>query len=91
MLMQLVLFLLPIRLYIKYLFLQGTCDEQKNGKNDEIVMEPSPGLVVIKKLVASIICSIIFVTMIPSYPMQKVTGMLSFQEQELNTENYFYK
>ncbi|XP_003424410.1 lysophospholipid acyltransferase 1 isoform X2 [Nasonia vitripennis] len=51
--------------------LKGTYDEQI-GQVNEIVLEPSPRLVVIKKVVASLLCALIFVTMLPSYPMQKI-------------------
>ncbi|XP_043266771.1 lysophospholipid acyltransferase 2 isoform X2 [Venturia canescens] len=39
---------------------------------DEIVLEPRPTMIVMKKVVASLMCAVIFVTFIPSYPIQRI-------------------
>ena len=57
--------------------LQKPTDEP-NGQVDEIVLEPSPRLVVIKKVVASLVCALIFVTLLPAYSLQKVKGNLIY-------------
>ncbi|XP_046423142.1 lysophospholipid acyltransferase 6 isoform X3 [Neodiprion fabricii] len=44
----------------------------KNLNSNEIVLEPSPRLVVVKKVTASCICAVIFVSFIPSFPIQKI-------------------
>ncbi|XP_015512213.1 lysophospholipid acyltransferase 6 isoform X1 [Neodiprion lecontei] len=44
----------------------------KNLNSNEIVLEPSPRLVVVKKVLASCICAVIFVSFIPSFPIQKI-------------------
>ncbi|XP_032666216.1 lysophospholipid acyltransferase 2 isoform X2 [Odontomachus brunneus] len=44
----------------------------KKNEMSEIVMEPSPTLVVVKKIVASLICAAIFITFIPIYPIQRM-------------------
>ena len=49
------------------------CDKN-SGHYDEIVLEPSPAPVVIKKVVVSLLCAAMFVTFIPTYPIQKLKG-----------------
>lgn len=43
---------------------------------DEIVLEPSLAIIVMKKVVASLMCAVIFVAFIPAYPIQKIKGNL---------------
>lgn len=58
----------------------------KNNQVDEIVLEPSPTLVVVKKVVTSLICVTIFITLIPAYPIQRVK-----EDEFLNNTSAFYK
>ncbi|XP_012225902.1 lysophospholipid acyltransferase 6 [Linepithema humile] len=44
----------------------------KNTKEKEIILEPSPTLIVVKKVTMSLACAIIFITFIPTYPIQRV-------------------
>ncbi|XP_020706571.2 lysophospholipid acyltransferase 6 isoform X2 [Athalia rosae] len=72
----------PVIFYRDYIdFIEGhnfyvsktlTGYQDKNLIKKEIVLEPSPGLVVVKKVIASCICAIIFVTFIPAFPIQKI-------------------
>ncbi|XP_078052287.1 lysophospholipid acyltransferase 6 [Augochlora pura] len=72
----------PVILYRDYMdFIQGhnltgskplTGCDKNSGHYSEIVLEPSPVKVVIKKVVVSILCAATFVTFIPSYPIQKL-------------------
>ncbi|XP_033330977.1 lysophospholipid acyltransferase 6 [Megalopta genalis] len=72
----------PVILYRDYMdFIQGhkltgskplTGCDKNSGHYSEIVLEPSPVKVVIKKVVVSILCAATFVTFIPTYPIQKV-------------------
>lgn len=72
----------PVILYRDYIdFIQGhkltgqkplTGCDKNSGHYSEIVLEPSPVLVVIKKVVASLLFAVMFVTFIPYYPIQKL-------------------
>ncbi|XP_058810867.1 lysophospholipid acyltransferase 6 isoform X2 [Phymastichus coffea] len=46
-------------------------DEQSTRVN-EIVLEPSLTPIVVKKVIASLLCAVIFVQLIPSYPIEKI-------------------
>lgn len=46
--------------------------DQTSSHYNEIVMEPSPRVAVVKKLVLSLTCAAMFVTLIPFYSIQKV-------------------
>ncbi|XP_033217343.1 lysophospholipid acyltransferase 2 isoform X2 [Belonocnema kinseyi] len=56
------------------------------NKSNEIVIEPSPGLVVVKKVLSSIVCAVIYITLIPSYPIEKVKD-----DEFLKNTSIFYK
>ncbi|XP_076287832.1 lysophospholipid acyltransferase 6 isoform X2 [Lasioglossum baleicum] len=72
----------PVILYHDYIdFIQGhkltapkplTGCDKNSGHYSEIVLEPSPVLVVVKKVIASLLFAAIFVTFIPSYPIEKL-------------------
>ncbi|XP_076179737.1 lysophospholipid acyltransferase 6 isoform X2 [Ptiloglossa arizonensis] len=72
----------PVILYRDYMdFIQGHNLSRRNAltgcdKNsshyDEIVLEPSPTPVVIRKLVVSLVFAVMFLTFIPSYSLQKL-------------------
>lgn len=47
------------------------CDKN-SASYGEIVLEPSPTQVVIKKVVVSLLCAAMFVTFIPAYPISKL-------------------
>ncbi|CAD1476916.1 unnamed protein product, partial [Heterotrigona itama] len=61
------------------------CDKN-SGHYDEIVLEPSPAPVVIKKVVVSLLCAAMFVTFIPTYPIQKLKD-----DDFLKNTTAFYK
>ncbi|XP_011151698.1 lysophospholipid acyltransferase 2 [Harpegnathos saltator] len=44
----------------------------KKSQGSEIILEPSPTLIVIKKIMASLICAVVFITFIPIIPIQRV-------------------
>ncbi|XP_014471117.1 PREDICTED: lysophospholipid acyltransferase 2 [Dinoponera quadriceps] len=44
----------------------------KKSEVSEIVLEPSPTLVVVKKITASLVCAVVFITFIPAFPIQRV-------------------
>ncbi|XP_015431977.1 PREDICTED: lysophospholipid acyltransferase 1 isoform X2 [Dufourea novaeangliae] len=86
----------PVILYRDYMdFIQGQnlagakpltgCD-MNSGCYSEIVLEPSPALVVVKKVIVSLLCAVMFVTFIPSYPIQKLK-----EEDFLENTNMFQK
>ncbi|XP_029169467.1 membrane-bound O-acyltransferase domain-containing protein 2 isoform X1 [Nylanderia fulva] len=58
----------------------------KNSQEKEIVLEPSPTLVVIKKVVASLACAIVFITFIPTFPIQRVK-----EDEFLENTSILYK
>ncbi|XP_031836461.1 lysophospholipid acyltransferase 6 isoform X2 [Nomia melanderi] len=86
----------PVILYRDYIdFIQGhslagrkplTGCDKNSGHYSEIVLEPSPRLVVIKKLIVSLLCAAMFVTFIPKYPIQKLKD-----EDFLHNTNVFQK
>lgn len=43
-----------------------------SSKLNEIVLEPSPAIVVVKKVIGSLTCAVIFVAFIPSYPIKRI-------------------
>ncbi|KOC59675.1 Lysophospholipid acyltransferase 2 [Habropoda laboriosa] len=61
------------------------CDKN-SGHYDEIVLEPSPTPVVVKKVVVSLLCAAMFVTFIPTYPIQKLKD-----DDFLKNTTVFYK
>lgn len=63
-----------IYLFILSFSLQGY--DKKSAHYNEIVLEPSPTTVVIKKVVVSLLCAVMFVTFIPTYPIQKLKGSI---------------
>jgi hypothetical protein len=46
-----------------------------NSNSRKVVLEPSPHLVVFKKVVCSVLCAVLFLSLIPSFPIQRVKGM----------------
>ncbi|KDR14745.1 hypothetical protein L798_11500, partial [Zootermopsis nevadensis] len=48
----------------------GHVDNNSNSR--EVVLEPSPYLVVFKKVVCSGLCAVLFLSLIPSFPIQRV-------------------
>nr|CAD7588507.1 unnamed protein product [Timema genevievae] len=48
----------------------GNLDNNSNSR--KVVFEPSPYLVVFKKLVVSVLCALLYVKLIPSFPIQRV-------------------
>ncbi|KYM79294.1 Membrane-bound O-acyltransferase domain-containing protein 2 [Atta colombica] len=58
----------------------------KSSQEKEIILEPSPTLVVVKKVAASLVCAIIFITFIPIFPIQYVKD-----DEFLEKTNMFYK
>ncbi|KAK2580167.1 hypothetical protein KPH14_012438 [Odynerus spinipes] len=65
--------------------LAGHYDENAERVN-EIVLEPSPTKVVVKKVIASLTCAALFVYFIPSFPVQKIK-----EEDFLVNTSIFYK
>ncbi|XP_050576179.1 lysophospholipid acyltransferase 6 isoform X1 [Bombus affinis] len=61
------------------------CDKN-SAHYDEIVLEPSPSPVVIKKVIVSLLCAAMFVTFIPTYPIQKLKD-----DDFLENTTVFYK
>ncbi|KOX76666.1 Membrane-bound O-acyltransferase domain-containing protein 2 [Melipona quadrifasciata] len=59
---------------------------KNSGHYDEIVLEPSPAPVVVKKVVVSLLCAAMFVTFIPTYPIQKLKD-----DDFLKNTTVFYK
>lgn len=53
-------------------FLQNHVDS--NLKSNKLTLEPSPKLVAIKKIAASILCAFIYVSFISSFPINKIKG-----------------
>ncbi|CAG2067444.1 unnamed protein product, partial [Timema podura] len=49
---------------------QGNLDNNSNSR--KVVFEPSPYLVVFKKVVVSVLCALLYVKLIPSFPIQRV-------------------
>ncbi|XP_066585832.1 lysophospholipid acyltransferase 6 [Prorops nasuta] len=68
----------PVIFYSDYMdFIYGKsaksltgCHEKKSSHEDDIVLEPSPVLIVMKKICVSVMCALVFVTFIPMYPIQ---------------------
>lgn len=58
----------------------------KNSQEKEIVLEPSPTLVVVKKVVASLACAIVFITFISDFPIQRVK-----EDEFLKNTSMLYK
>nr|CAD7578419.1 unnamed protein product [Timema californicum] len=48
----------------------GKLDNNSNSR--KVVFEPSPYLVVFKKVVVSVLCALLYVKLIPSFPIQRV-------------------
>lgn len=73
----------PILFYVDYInFIDGTnllvpkptasgnLDNNSNSRN--VVIEPSPAIVVIKKVLSSLFCALLFITLIPMFPIKAV-------------------
>ncbi|XP_015593100.1 lysophospholipid acyltransferase 1 isoform X5 [Cephus cinctus] len=60
--------------------------DERSGMGHEIILEPSPGLVVIKKVLGSLMCAIIFVNLIPSFPIQRIKD-----DEFLEKSSFLYK
>ncbi|XP_020278739.1 lysophospholipid acyltransferase 2 isoform X2 [Pseudomyrmex gracilis] len=58
---------------------------EKRNQQNEIVVEPSPTLVVAKKVTASLLCALIFITLIPTFPIQRLK-----ENEFLETTNIFH-
>ncbi|XP_011498421.1 PREDICTED: lysophospholipid acyltransferase 2 isoform X2 [Ceratosolen solmsi marchali] len=84
----------PIIFYRDYIdFIHGrghklltNASDEQNGQVNKIIMEPSPNVVVIKKVIASLICALIFIILLPSYPIKKIKD-----EEFLNNTSMLYK
>ncbi|XP_011332945.1 membrane-bound O-acyltransferase domain-containing protein 2 isoform X2 [Ooceraea biroi] len=50
----------------------GTRTGLYDSRKKEIVLEPSPTWVVVKKVAASLTCALIFITFIPAFPIQQL-------------------
>ncbi|KAL0102364.1 hypothetical protein PUN28_018705 [Cardiocondyla obscurior] len=59
---------------------------EKKSQEKEIILEPSPTLVVVKKVAASLACALIFITFLPIFPIQRVK-----EDEFLKNTNMFYK
>lgn len=62
------------------------CFYDKNSQEKEIVLEPSPNLVVVKKVAASLACAFIFIKFIPVFPIQRVK-----EDEFLENTSMLYK
>ncbi|KAJ8676449.1 hypothetical protein QAD02_012236, partial [Eretmocerus hayati] len=71
----------PIIFYRDYIdFIQGRGQkllktnsiEDQTSKVNEIVLEPSPVKVVVKKVLASLLCAFVFVSLLPLFPIEKI-------------------
>ncbi|CAK9809948.1 Lysophospholipid acyltransferase 6 [Anthophora quadrimaculata] len=60
--------------------------DKKSGQYNEIVLEPSPTPVVVKKVVVSLLCVVMFLTFIPTYPIEKLKD-----DDFLKNTTVFYK
>ncbi|XP_044018627.1 lysophospholipid acyltransferase 2 isoform X2 [Aphidius gifuensis] len=66
--------------YIEFIYETGFKDGEKFSNfyhdslnnTDQMILEPSPIPVVVKKIISSIICAILFISLLPVFPIQKV-------------------
>lgn len=61
---------------IEFYFFSFKGYDKNSTHYDEIVLEPSPTPVVIKKVIISLLFAALFVTFIPSYSIQKLKGSI---------------
>ncbi|XP_066994422.2 lysophospholipid acyltransferase 6 [Anabrus simplex] len=55
----------------------------KNSNSRKVVLEPSPCLVVFKKVVCSLLCALVFIKLIPSFPITRVKEPEFVSEESL--------
>ncbi|XP_053995551.1 lysophospholipid acyltransferase 6 [Hylaeus anthracinus] len=89
----------PVILYRDYMdFIQGhnlsgrkalTGCDKSSSHYDEIVLEPSPTPVVIKKVIVSVLCAAMFVTFIPTYSIQRLKEK-EFLENTTVIQKFWY-